>query len=317
LAVAILSLGAVVSLLSVDRPAFAAGAAVASADQVGHHSVLAKRIADAVRLNACGRELLQGTDSLRWAALELLADGKPLEGDVSRDQFRSYSEILSAYHDALNAYLQHRQEVQQHAAQFHQIAQAENVIDVPIQVKPFKPLRVESVDECALLQLQEKQLTQLEFQLRGAIQALIAQKGQTAPEQMQTQTLNLQSTVIEDQNAALAFERSVVKKQNLTNRQVQDQVHAAVNAGDYVQSQQVYSESQRRTALVNGEMQRAAMHINLARAFMGKLSLVTAAQSATDGQPANVNFADADAQLAAEYAHVQELYGELQKARLH
>jgi hypothetical protein len=273
----------------------------------------AHRLHDAIRLNACNEQLIQGSEALK-DAVNLIAQSSPLRADVTKDQFESYRQLLTAYHDALNAYMQHRMEVQQHASQFHQTAQLDKMIDTPIQVKPFTPLKVQAVDQCALLQLREKQLTALELQLRDAIQSLLNQRGQLTPDQLQTQALSLQSGAIEDQNAAIAFDKEVNQKEITASKQIQETVHAALNNGDYVQSTQVYGEEQRRNALIQGELQRAQMHINIARAFTGKLGLLSAQQTENTGQ-APVNFADADIELAAEYQKVQQLYGQLQRVR--
>jgi len=285
----------------------------------------ARRLADAQRLTEESILLEQQTNFLRQAALKIyLADTvtetNQAEHPASNPRER-YLELLTEYQQALAAYTQHRKDVQAHANQFHQQAQDQKILDAPIEVTMPKVLKLRAQDACYQLQVQERMLAQSEFQLRNMVNALASARGQMAPDDYMRQLGIGQNNAVSLLQAARSFEDGVMTKQTVGSQSLNSQVHLAFDTGDFVGSQKVYDEVERRHALIQQEVERAGAHMSLARTFMLKLSLLNAnasgssSASAETGSGDGDSFADADAQLDKEFQHVQELYSELQSAR--
>jgi hypothetical protein len=231
-----------------------------------------------------------------------------------------YMQLLNEYHAALAAYIQHRKDVAAHAQQYHQQAQDQQALASPIDVPTPKLLKLRAQDACYQLQARERMLVVDEMQMRDLLSALVTERGQMAPQAFMNQWLGGQSHAITLMQAAHDFEDGVIQKQAVCSNQLHDQVHLAFDSGDFVGSQKVYDEVERRHALIQEEVQRAGTHMSLAREFILKLSLLNpqapaAGGSSDSGDSSNGSFANADAELDREYQHVQELYAELQSSR--
>lgn len=245
----------------------------------------------------------------------LIAANSSAGGTSGRSSHLTYSDILTQYHDALAAYMAHRKAVQEHISQFHQQSKMQQAIDVSINVPVLKPLTVQAQDECAALQAQEKQLQQMELNLKQMIDVLITERGQVPPATYSSNLMTAQAVANSQRNAAANFETTLVAKQDKTNQELHDKIHLAEDAGDFVESQKVFAEANRREAIVQEETERAQMHMGLADAFMAKLQLLGSQAPSTTSSGADENsFANSDAELDAEYQRVQQLYSLLQAA---
>jgi hypothetical protein len=273
-----------------------------------------QRSHDAQRLHEQADALIEQTNTLKSRAQDLLAES--LTGQVSvQQQGAQYEQLLNSYHDALNAYLQHRLELQQHVNAFHESNDVEKALNTPVQIAPFKPLAGAVQAQCEGMQLAEKQLTTLEMQLRDLMEYLISQRSAT-PSPDYTARMNMaQSLVNQHREVLMAFENGLMNKQNLSRNQMHDQIHLAVDAGDYVQSQKIFSAVEQSNQLVHNEAQRAQIHAGLGRLFREKLKILSDSGQLPDQAQATASvdiIPDADVQLEKEYARVQQLYEELQ-----
>lgn len=190
------------------------------------------RALDACRLNQQCQAITAQSSSLCDAARRLVAQGGVAPGRPQ--QYKSYSDLLLAYHEALAAYLQHRAAVKQHAAQFHQQAQMQKVIDSPIELTAYVPLKIAVEDQCGLLQLQEKKLTLMEYQLRDAVEALVAEQGRLTAAAFQSRIAAVRALALADEQASDRFEAGVQDKSTAATSQLHDKIHQAYDCGDYV-----------------------------------------------------------------------------------
>jgi hypothetical protein len=277
---------------------------------------------EAVRQDAIKILLAQGmTETLPPGAAGTTPGGAgtvpPGEPGSRRDR---YMQLLTEYHDALAAYIQHRKDVAAHAQQYHQQAQDQQALNTPIDVPTPKLLKLRAQDACYQLQARERMLVVDEMQMRDLLNALVTERGQLAPQAFMNQWLSGQSRAMSLMQGAHDFEDGVIQKQALSSNELHDQVHLAFDSGDFVGSQKVYDEVERRHALIQEEVQRAGSHMSLAREFILKLGLLNpqapaAGGSSDSGDSSNGSFANADAELDREYQHVQQLYAELQSSR--
>ncbi|HEY9772871.1 MAG TPA: hypothetical protein V6C81_03570 [Planktothrix sp.] len=288
-------------------------------------SDLTARWSDAQRLTHNAKELTAQAESLKSQTDHLIAEysGSVSDNEPSHyDQMKRYSELLSQYHQALNAYMQHRQEMAQHAAQFHQSAQEQKFLGSPVTVTMFKPLKVQAQDACMQAQVQERGLIFQELQLRDAIEYLLTQRGNLTATVYATKWQAAANMAIADHAAAQSFENAIAGKQSSTGSSLSDQVHMAFDSGDFVEAQQTFSNVNQRSSMIQQEVQRVQAHSALAQQFLMRVKLLNPDQPAPGCGCANNNFAtnpdaipDADAQLAVEYQHVQDLYKQVQAAQ--
>lgn len=238
----------------------------------------------------------------------------------SKDMLSSYTELMGRYREALAAYLQHRQSVQQHAAAFHQAAQSNNNSNNPppiITVPSLTPLAVKTQDACDALQQAEGELHLTEMQLSQAIQMMTANRKTMTGAQYAALWDLTEQKANSLQDGASAFDRNVVVKEGTNRDSMHTKMQEAMRDGDYVESQKVFGEQQRKSALLHEEVRRGTKHSQLAMQFLMQLqSLSPYAQksnsSAASGNPDQ--FTQDDQMLAAEFAKVQELYKEVQAA---
>lgn len=291
-------------------------------DSISH---LTAQLHDAQRLTRSASELASSSSNLKHDADRLLAaySGSVSENEPSQyDQLKRYSELLAAYHQALHNYLQHRQEVQQHATEFHQQVQDNKILDSPLVVPAFKALKMQAQDACMQMNIQERQLVFGEMQLRDAIETLTAQRQHLLPADFDKQWAAAVRMAASLRSANQTFEATLGDKQASTSSTLDNQVHLAFISGDYVEAQQTFSNVNQHSAIISQEVQRAAMHHSIVRQFIMRLTALDPNQPAASQSGCSDNFAadpdaipDADNELATEYQHVEDLYSEVQKAQ--
>jgi hypothetical protein len=154
----------------------------------------------------------------------------------------------------------------------------------------------------------------MESSLSSAIETLVDNRKQMTPASLQQQLLALQPQVEREQALAAEFEAGVQNKHVLANKELQSSIHLAMDSGDAVENSKLFREENRRNNLMQQEVERAQAHSSIAHALAGKLNLLTGTMTAS-GSAQNESFVGDDASLAAEYAHVQQLYSELNAAR--
>jgi len=275
------------------------------------------RMNDAQRLRQQADLLFNQATLLKEKTEDLIAE--TLSGEVSsqRDQGLRYQQLLNQYHDALNAYLQHRLQLQQHVNDFHQSNDLEKTLETPVSLVPFKALKQAASMQCLYMQVAEKNLATLEEQLNVVINYLISKRTPT-PTPDYTLKLNMAMGLIDQHRQFMTeFDNDLMGKHNAARDQMNSQVHLAVDEGDYVQSQQVFQQVQTRNNIVQQEAERGQQHAMLGKLFHDKLEILAHPQEAAQ-QSANAGtmdmIPDADVQLEKEYALVQQLYKDVQAA---
>jgi hypothetical protein len=243
----------------------------------------------------------------------------------SQSVLKNYDQILAQYRTALSAYLQHRKEVQEHAAAFHAEAQKSKAAPPPVivAIPEIKGLAVKTQDACFALQESELGLHGAELELFQAVQILMSDRKNMSGEQYATFWSSAQQKANALQGGANSFDQGVMAKQETIQGDMHEKVQQAMRDGDYRESQKVYGDHERTSMLLHEEVKRATMHSALAAQFLRELQpLSPYAGSAQSGGNASENianqdpnqFAEDDKSLAAEFEHVQALYSELQDA---
>jgi hypothetical protein len=239
----------------------------------------------------------------------------------SKTVLRNYAETMARYRAALGAYLQHRKEVQQHAAAFHKAAQNSNSTNSPppsITVPAFKPLAVQTQDACDALQQAEAELHNSEMYLFQVVQMMMNNRKNMSATQYASLWGASQEKAISFKQNAGQFDQGVVAKQENTQSLMHGKMEEAMRDGDYVESQKVYGEQQRSSMLLHQEVKRATTHSALAMQFLNQLQTLSPYVSApsqsanSDENPAQ--FALDDQRLAQEFEQVQLLYKQVEEA---
>lgn len=250
------------------------------------------------------------------------SSSRRIVSDESKPMLQNYTDLVAKYHAALEAYLQHRKEVQAHAAAFHEAAQQQNSQSnnqpMMIAVPTFAPLAVRTQDACEAMQQAEAGLHAQEEELNQAIQLMMNNRKTLSAAQYSALWSQSQQRAAALQSGASGFDQSVVAKQQAISNNMHVKMQEAMRDGDYVLSQQVYGDEQRSSMLIHEEVKRATKHSQLAMLFLNQLQSLSpygqssAAGSAYSGNPNQ--FADDDRMLAAEYEQVQSLYKQVQEA---
>jgi hypothetical protein len=243
----------------------------------------------------------------------------------SQSVLKNYDQILVQYRTALGAYLQHRKDVQEHAAAFHAEAQKPKSAPPPpiVAIPELKALAVKTQDACFALQEAEFGLHGTELELFQAVQILMSDRKNMSAEQYANLWSSTQQKANALQGGANSFDQGVMAKQETIQGDLHEKVQQAMRDGDYRESQKVYGEHQRTSMLMQEEVKRATMHSAMAVQFLRELQpLSPYAGSTRSSGNASENFANQDPNqfveddksLAAEFEHVQALYNELQEA---
>ncbi len=238
----------------------------------------------------------------------------------SQTVLKNYAETMARYRAALSAYLQHRKEVQEHAAAFHAAAQHSTSNSPPpiITVPAFEPLAVQTQDACDALQQAESELHTSELYLFQVVQMMMNNRKNMSATQYASLWGASQEKAISFKQHAGRFDQGVVAKQENTQSLMHGKMQEAMRDGDYVLSQKVYGEQQRSSMLLNQEVKRATTHSALAMQFLNQLQTLSPYASApsqsanNDQDPAQ--FALDDQSLAQEFEQVQLLYKQVEEA---
>ncbi len=242
--------------------------------------------------------------------------------DESKPILQNYADLVAKYHAALSAYLQHRKQVQEHAAAFHAAAQQQNSssnTQPPIIVVPaLESLAVRTQDACDAMQQAEGVLHSQEEELNAAIQMMMNNRKTLSAAQYAALWTQSEQRATSLQAGASNFDQGVVAKQQTITGNLHGKMQEAMRDGDYVLSQQVYGEEQRSSMLIHEEVKRATKHSQLAMQFLNQLQTLSPyGQTASNSGASSDNpdqFVDDDRSLAAEYEQVQSLYRQVQEA---
>lgn len=244
--------------------------------------------------------------------------------EESKPVLQNYADLVSKYHAALAAYLQHRKEVQAHAAAFHEAAQQQqqqgsqpNSQPATIEVPSFTALPVRTQDACDAMQEAEASLHSQEESLNQAIQMMMNNRKTLSAVQYAGLWTQSEQQATSLQSGASAFDQSVVAKQQTITDNLHGKMQEAMRDGDYVLSHQVYGDEQRSSMLIHEEVKRATKHSQLSMQILNQLQSLSpyAGSSSSGSNPGNPNqFVEDDKSLAAEYAQVQALYQRVQEA---
>lgn len=240
--------------------------------------------------------------------------------EESKPVLQNYADLVSKYHAALAAYLQHRKEVQAHAAAFHEAAQQQNSQSnsqpVMIEVPSFTALPVRTQDACDAMQEAESILHSQEEELNQAIQVMMNNRKTLSAAQYAALWTQSEQRASSLQSRASAFDQSVVAKQQTITDNLHGKMQEAMRDGDYVLSHQVYGDEQRSSMLIHEEVKRATKHSQLSMQILNQLQTLSPYASSTSGaNPGNPNqFIEDDKSLATEFAQVQALYQEVEAA---
>lgn len=251
------------------------------------------------------------------------ASTRRVVADESKPLLQNYADLVAKYHAALEAYLQHRKEVQAHAAAFHEAAQQQNSQSnnqpMMIVVPAFAPLAVRTQDACEAMQQAEAVLHGQEEELNQAIEMMMNNRKTLSAAQYAALWTQSQQRAAALQSGASGFDQSVVAKQQAISSNMHGKMQEAMRDGDYVLSQQVYGDEQRSSMLIHEEVKRATKHSQLAMIFLNQLQSLSpysqqsgGSGSANSGNPNQ--FVDDDRMLASEYEQVQALYKQVQAA---
>lgn len=243
--------------------------------------------------------------------------------DESKPVLQNYADLVAKYHAALSAYLQHRKQVQEHAAAFHAAAQQQQSsssnTQPPIIVVPaLESLAVRTQDACDAMQQAEGVLHSQEEELNAAIQMMMNNRKTLSAAQYAALWTQAEQRATSLQAGTSNFDQGVVAKQQTITGNLHGKMQEAMRDGDYVLSQQVYGEEQRSSMLIHEEVKRATKHSQLAMQFLNQLQTLSpygqtaSNSSANSGNPDQ--FVDDDRSLAAEYEQVQSLYRQVQEA---
>lgn len=241
---------------------------------------------------------------------------------------QDYFALLAKYREAMERYMKHRQLVQEHAVQYHN-TQQQPVQDsnqqaggpgLPFKLPEYKTLQLTVEDACEALQASESSLEQEETELFGMIQRLMAQKKSLPPSVYTDQWSALHQFATDHQSQCLSFDRAVLAKHMASSSSTQSLTHLAMLNGDYVEIQKAYSETQRKAALNHEEMKRADTHSKLAMMFLNELGVINpalvSASETLNSSPSTTEDAPDTIPLDQEFQEVQDLYKQVQQARL-
>lgn len=246
--------------------------------------------------------------------------------EESKPVLQNYADLVSKYHAALAAYLQHRKEVQAHAAAFHEAAQQQqqqqqdsqpNSQPATIEVPSFTALPVRTQDACDAMQEAEASLHSQEERLNQAIQVMMNNRKTLSAVQYAGLWTQSEQQATSLQSSASAFDQSVVAKQQTITDNLHGKMQEAMRDGDYVLSHQVYGDEQRSSMLIHEEVKRATKHSQLSMQILNQLQSLSpyASSSSSGSNPGYPNqFVEDDKSLATEYAQVQSLYQQVQEA---
>ena len=228
---------------------------------------------------------------------------------------QAFENVYQKYQVARTQYLEHRQEYDAHVKEFHQEAKQDNRALPPLTVPNVKPLKVQAEDQCRQLQIMEQQLKNSEEVMLNAIETLQSERSKTNPDVYFQRWINSQSMAMNVQNTAMAFNRGIAQKEQLTSEQLHAATQSAILDGDAIQSQKTYIETQRRTALANAEAERAQLHSQLAAAFLIYInSLSPLAQRTANASTITPEQLETESNsLQTEYNGLQEQYSEVEK----
>jgi hypothetical protein len=232
----------------------------------------------------------------------------------SKPVLQNYAELVAKYHASLAAYLQHRKDVQAHAAAFHAQAQQQNSQPISLEMPPAAPLELQAQYACVVMQSAEAGLRGEEESLNQAIQMMMNNRKALSSAQYAALWTQSEQRAAALQSGASNFDQSVAAKQQTIQGNLHGKMQEAMRDGDYVLSQKVYEDEQRASFLVHMEAKRANKHSQLAMQFLNQLQTLSPyqSQSASNGNPDQ--FIEDDKTLAAEFDEVQALYQQVQEA---
>ncbi|HEY9677780.1 MAG TPA: hypothetical protein V6C76_07210 [Drouetiella sp.] len=233
----------------------------------------------------------------------------------SKTVLDNYDSLMARYKAALAAYLQHRQQVQQHAAEYHaqaQEQQAEASMPPVTSVPQFKFIQTQALQACNDFQSAEAGLKETELKLFQDIQFLMANKKTMPPTNFQAAWSAAESQARSLHQGVGGLHQVLLQKSETIETNMHAKMSQAMRDGDYEESQKVYGENEQNSALLNEETNRANTHTAMAYQFMNELQSMMPGSSA--GTAGGGNFVQDDRSLAAEFEQVQKLYSEVQAA---
>jgi hypothetical protein len=247
---------------------------------------------------------------------EISGAGKRQIAPESKPVLQNYNELMASYHVALNEYLQHRQEVRQHAAEFHAAAQdSNNSSSAPIGVPAVRELRVQAQDACEALQQAELQLHESEEHLFALVKTMVNDRKFMTAQQYMSGWNTAQQEALFLRRLAGQFDQGVLSKQLSIKDLMHGKMQEAMTDGDYVETQKVYREQQRKSALLHYEVGQATAHSRFAMQLIEQLQALSPfAPQGNSAGAAPDQFAVDDESLEREFEHVQELYKQVQQA---
>jgi len=271
-----------------------------------------KRKFDAELLTTQARQVRENLQLLCKRAQELKGG---VETDVlNKRQLASYGQLLKDYRQALDSYERHRVQYQQHCQAYHHNPALPDSFKQSLAIPAFQPLKISASEACNQLKETEESLVAQENQLNNLLTALASNSSAVRQQSASAQELSSQL-----QATAMQYDNLVIAKQATTTKDLQAIFAQANRDGDYVESQNAFAESKRRTALENEALKRAHSYSQIAQMLSMKVSLLgnVASQQLTQTPEVQLSAEELEqesAALDAEYQQLQNKFALLQQA---
>ena len=280
-------------------------------------SVEEKQLCDRLR---SAETLIPEAEKMNQEALEFLRKGQLIAQTVTTEKpgAGGYQELLSQYEQALARYREHRKTYLSHCKQFHKLQSTPKVSTPYIstnRLDQIKPLKIQVEDKCELLVNLEQSLLANEKKVAEMFENLITSQNKEGPAEISALWSQVYDQARKNYNDAIEFSHQAMAK-TAGDSSIYDEIRAAQRDGIGSYQQKVYQKFQKYQGLQHQLEGRSNMHMGFAQMILYRLrSMNPQAQEGTGPGFTADDLQNESRMVAQEYARVQNLYKELQKAQ--